>query len=248
MTVGCARGSRVYGVVEADEGVLVAGLRDVVTFEGTTLAEVEQAFRASVDDYLTFCATHGEPPDRPYSGTITVVDPNCIVARPRTTRRRASVDRLAIGVGAAAAATRVVRASLSLAPIPAVAGYAPWGSTYGPDRKVNCGDCFYIPPDSPGDRHHGLRPARRRASQRQAPPQPAAPAGLAPLVEQLAPHSGLAVERADVRTHRHPLQRRHPDRTVEPCPRPPSPPRRRLSPIPCLTRGVLFIPATHLIS
>ena len=61
------------GVVEADEGAFVgrvAGLRDVVTFEGATYAEVEAAFHASVDDYLAFCAARGEPPDRPYSGKI----------------------------------------------------------------------------------------------------------------------------------------------------------------------------------
>src|SRR5262249_36876507 len=59
--------------VEADDGVFagqVAGLRDVITFEGATFAEVEQAFRDSIDDYLAFCAERGEPPDRPYSGKI----------------------------------------------------------------------------------------------------------------------------------------------------------------------------------
>ena len=61
------------GTVEAEDGVFfgrVAGLRDVITFEGTTFAEVEQAFQESVDDYLAFCAERGEPPDRPYSGRI----------------------------------------------------------------------------------------------------------------------------------------------------------------------------------
>jgi predicted HicB family RNase H-like nuclease len=61
------------GTLEADDGVFfgrVAGLRDVITFEGTTFAEVEQAFQESVDDYLAFCAERGEPPDRPYSGRI----------------------------------------------------------------------------------------------------------------------------------------------------------------------------------
>jgi predicted HicB family RNase H-like nuclease len=56
------------GTIEADEGAFsgrVAGLRDVVTFEGETFAEIEQAFRDSVDDYLTFCTARGEPPDRP---------------------------------------------------------------------------------------------------------------------------------------------------------------------------------------
>jgi predicted HicB family RNase H-like nuclease len=62
-----------FGTVEADQGTFVgrvAGLRDVITFEGSTFAEVEKAFRDSVDDYLDFCAKRGEQPDRPYSGKI----------------------------------------------------------------------------------------------------------------------------------------------------------------------------------
>ena len=64
-----------FGTVEADDGVFVgrvSGLRDVITFEGATFAEVEKAFRNSIDDYLTFCAQRGEPPDRPYSGKIAL--------------------------------------------------------------------------------------------------------------------------------------------------------------------------------
>lgn len=62
-----------FGTVEADDGVFVgrvAGLRDVITFDGTTFAEVERSFRDSIDDYLAFCAERGEPPDRSYSGKI----------------------------------------------------------------------------------------------------------------------------------------------------------------------------------
>ena len=61
------------GTVDAEDGAFlgrVVGLRDVVTFEGATFAEVERAFRDSIDDYLAFCAERGEPPDRPYSGKI----------------------------------------------------------------------------------------------------------------------------------------------------------------------------------
>jgi predicted HicB family RNase H-like nuclease len=46
------------GNIEADDSAFagrVSGLRDVVTFEGQTVAEVEQAFRDSIDDYLVFC-------------------------------------------------------------------------------------------------------------------------------------------------------------------------------------------------
>ena len=67
------------GRVEADEGTFsgrVVGLRDVITFEGETFAEVERAFRDSIDDYLAFCAERGEAPDRPYSGKIPLrIDP-----------------------------------------------------------------------------------------------------------------------------------------------------------------------------
>ena len=61
------------GRVEFDDeaGVFhgeVANLRDVITFEGTTVEELRRAFRESVDDYLAFCASRGEEPDRPFSG------------------------------------------------------------------------------------------------------------------------------------------------------------------------------------
>ncbi|MBA3812624.1 MAG: type II toxin-antitoxin system HicB family antitoxin [Caulobacteraceae bacterium] len=68
-----------HRTVEADDGAFhgrVTGLRDVITFEGETFAEVEKAFHDSIDDYLAFCAARGEAPDRPYSGRIRLrVDP-----------------------------------------------------------------------------------------------------------------------------------------------------------------------------
>jgi predicted HicB family RNase H-like nuclease len=69
------------GVVELDEGsgVLfgrVIGLRDVITFQGSSVTEVVQAFHDSVDDYLEFCAERGESPEKPYSGQFVLrVDP-----------------------------------------------------------------------------------------------------------------------------------------------------------------------------
>ncbi len=51
------------GTVEAEDGAFagrVVGLRDVITFEGRTFAEVERAFRDSIDDYIAFCAMRGE--------------------------------------------------------------------------------------------------------------------------------------------------------------------------------------------
>ena len=65
------------GKVELDEeaGILygeVINVRDVITFEGTTVDEIQQAFRDSVDDYLDFCAQRGESPEKPFSGKFVV--------------------------------------------------------------------------------------------------------------------------------------------------------------------------------
>jgi predicted HicB family RNase H-like nuclease len=82
------------GTIEAEDGVFhgrVAGLRDVITFEGTSFVEVKEAFRDSIDDYLAFCAQRGEPPDRPYSGRIPLrVSPE--------THRRAAIRAQAEGL------------------------------------------------------------------------------------------------------------------------------------------------------
>ena len=50
----------------------VINLRDVITFEGETVKELNQAFQDSVDDYLDFCAERGEDPEKPYSGKFVV--------------------------------------------------------------------------------------------------------------------------------------------------------------------------------
>jgi predicted HicB family RNase H-like nuclease len=50
----------------------VINLRDVVTFQGETVRELQAAFRDSVDDYLEFCAERGECPEKPYSGKFMV--------------------------------------------------------------------------------------------------------------------------------------------------------------------------------
>lgn len=50
----------------------VLDLRDVVTFEGRSVEEVERAFRDSIDDYLEMCTERGEEPDRPFSGRLMV--------------------------------------------------------------------------------------------------------------------------------------------------------------------------------
>lgn len=50
----------------------VLGIKDVVTFQGTNVDEIEQAFKDSVEDYLAFCKERGEEPDRPFSGKFNL--------------------------------------------------------------------------------------------------------------------------------------------------------------------------------
>jgi predicted HicB family RNase H-like nuclease len=46
--------------------------RDVITFQGRSVEELETAFRDSIDDYLAWCAERGKTPDKPYSGQFVL--------------------------------------------------------------------------------------------------------------------------------------------------------------------------------
>ena len=50
----------------------VAGLSDVIHFEGTNAQELWDSFRGSIDKYLTICDEKGRSPDKPFSGKILV--------------------------------------------------------------------------------------------------------------------------------------------------------------------------------
>ena len=50
----------------------VINTRDVITFQGSSVAQLKRAFKESVDDYLKFCAARGEDPDKPFSGKFLV--------------------------------------------------------------------------------------------------------------------------------------------------------------------------------
>ncbi len=43
----------------------VINTRDVITFQGQSVAELKKAFQESVEDYLAFCASRGAPPTSP---------------------------------------------------------------------------------------------------------------------------------------------------------------------------------------
>ena len=48
----------------------IEGIRDIITFEGGSVAELKKAFHDSVDDYLEWATEEGFTPERPYSGRL----------------------------------------------------------------------------------------------------------------------------------------------------------------------------------
>ncbi len=50
----------------------VINTRDVITFQGDTAKQIKKAFIDSVEDYLEFCASRGEEPEKPYSGRFNL--------------------------------------------------------------------------------------------------------------------------------------------------------------------------------
>jgi predicted HicB family RNase H-like nuclease len=50
----------------------IAGIRDIVTFHGETVDELEASFKEAVDHYLDTCAKLGDEPNKPYSGKLTL--------------------------------------------------------------------------------------------------------------------------------------------------------------------------------
>ena len=50
----------------------IVGLKDVITFQGKTVDELEKAFRDSVEDYLAWCSERGEQPEKTFSGTFNL--------------------------------------------------------------------------------------------------------------------------------------------------------------------------------
>jgi predicted HicB family RNase H-like nuclease len=65
------------GIVEFDEEAKifhgeVVGLRDVITFQGESVAELEHAMSESVDFYLDWCAERNKEPEKPFSGKLMV--------------------------------------------------------------------------------------------------------------------------------------------------------------------------------
>lgn len=50
----------------------IAYIRDLVSYEGQSVEELEAAFKESVDDYLETCEEVGKEPNKPFKGSFNV--------------------------------------------------------------------------------------------------------------------------------------------------------------------------------
>ncbi len=62
------------GVVQFDDEAMifhgeVIGLRDVITFRGTTPDEIKLEFERSIDGYLDWCNELGQEPEKPFQNS-----------------------------------------------------------------------------------------------------------------------------------------------------------------------------------
>ena len=62
-----------YGYVSYDDEAKIfhgeiVNTRTVITFQGKTVKEIENAFKDSIDDYLDWCKERKKKPEKPYSG------------------------------------------------------------------------------------------------------------------------------------------------------------------------------------
>ena len=99
------------GKVEFDDkaGIFygeVIGLRDVVTFKGISVKELQKSFKESIDDYLAFCKRMDKTPDVPVSGRL-------ILRVPQELHSRASVVAKAEGISLNSWVTEAVKEKLA---------------------------------------------------------------------------------------------------------------------------------------
>jgi predicted HicB family RNase H-like nuclease len=50
----------------------VINIRDVITFEGSSVDELQKSFKESIDDYLEFCLSRDEKPNSPLNGFLSI--------------------------------------------------------------------------------------------------------------------------------------------------------------------------------
>ncbi len=50
----------------------VIGINDLITFEGISVAELKDAFKEAIEDYIETCKSIGKSPDKTYKGVFNV--------------------------------------------------------------------------------------------------------------------------------------------------------------------------------
>lgn len=86
----------------------IDNIDDVISFEATSVEEIEKQFHVAVDDYITYCAERGREPEKPYSGKFVIrVEPDL--------HRRAAVAARAAGMSLNAWVAEAVETRLSKA-------------------------------------------------------------------------------------------------------------------------------------
>lgn len=50
----------------------IEGIDDLITFEGSTVDELENAFKYMVDEHINDCKSEGRPVEKSYKGTLNV--------------------------------------------------------------------------------------------------------------------------------------------------------------------------------
>lgn len=54
----------------------VLGIRDLISYGGTTVRNIEKNFCDAVDEYINFCQRRGKEPDTPFRGSFNVRVPS----------------------------------------------------------------------------------------------------------------------------------------------------------------------------
>ena len=74
----------------------IVGVDDLVTFEGTTVADLGMSFREAVEDYVALCRSVGKPARKSYKGSFNVRIPASLHRRAaeQATVRGISLNRL----------------------------------------------------------------------------------------------------------------------------------------------------------
>ena len=68
----CYNGTVEYSKEDACLFGKVVGIKSLLSYEGNSIQELEQDFRAVIDEYIKDCEERGVQPEQPYKGTFNI--------------------------------------------------------------------------------------------------------------------------------------------------------------------------------